>query len=118
MTPSQVTDLLELEVLDDYYGLWEILWAMQAEFPNHDEAVRRDAAQAGLAALVRKGNIMVYRGLSFTGEEQLVPDPEIESALADEWWAFRGAEWHTRVTLSEGRKREVLYRAGAPPPAQ
>lgn len=118
MTPSQVTDLLELEVLDDYYGLWEILWAMQAEFPDQDEALRRDAAQVSLAALVQKGNIRVFRGLSFTGEEQLVPDSEIDRALADEWWAFRGAERHTRVILSEDRKRELLYGDSTPSPAQ
>jgi len=74
--------ILELAV-EDVYGLWEILWRLQSEFPNSSTADLRQTAESALRGLLRKGWISVGRRSGGAGETAPLRPAETEAALVD-----------------------------------
>lgn len=89
---------------DDYTGLWEFIW--QAEAAR--DGIRRDEIRAtlGLAIerLILAGKLEIFRGVSFTGEEQPISGNQAHSVLANprSWEPAAAGEAHIRV-VTPGR---------------
>jgi hypothetical protein len=75
--------ILELAV-EDVYGLWEILWGLQSEFPNGAQSELRREAESALRELLRKGWVCVLRRNSTTDEAIQLQPAEASAALADQ----------------------------------
>jgi hypothetical protein len=99
MEGREASDLIADLVVDDYYGLWELVgWIRRDSTESIESVLHR--GQAAIRDLLKQGIVDLYRGSSFTGEERLVPDAEFDAALADAWWKPHGDEEHTRVYAS------------------
>lgn len=96
-------------VVDDYYGLWEVLHAVEGEFPQAPQPEVHALARRVLREMIREGSVEVFRGLSFSGEEIRVPDDEVDTELAEESWEMGGALEHIRVTSSDAAFREFTH---------
>jgi hypothetical protein len=89
-------------VVDDFVGLWELLWRANTVAPTTDEAVRRQEVQKALTALLDRGAVSLYEGSSFTGEESLIPR-ERALRLVDQpsvWEPAGAAERHIRAAAT------------------
>jgi len=84
---------------DDYTGLWEFVWAEDAKNPDCDKSELFEKLQRSVRGLLADGQLSIYRGSTFTGEEKLVPAGEI-TALIDgrrSWEAPATGGGHLRV---------------------
>jgi len=105
MDAEDAARIVRETVIDDYYGLWEILWACNTAFPDEGLSKKRELAEAAVRRLVAEGTVDVYRGRTFHGDERLVEHGEFDSALADVWWQPHGEEEHTRVYASASYRK-------------
>ena len=66
--------ILEL-ASEDYYGLWELVWAARPLVPeDYSDEQTRDAVQAHLSQLISSGLVTIFREAG--GEMLTVPEKE------------------------------------------
>ena len=46
---------------DDYYGLYEVVWGLNAQYPHTTEAEKRSAVQEVVRGLLNEGAVVLYR---------------------------------------------------------
>lgn len=105
MDQRDVERVIKEMMVDDYYGLWEIVWALNHEFPGEGRAEKRKFGEAAVRKLLDEGALEVYRGSEFKGEQYLVGPDRLDESLADAWWDPHGDEEHTRIIASQEYRR-------------
>ncbi len=71
----RITELQEglLEIgAEDYSGLWEALAIARTKYPSMTDAELRDISKQEIRALIESGLIELYKGSTFSGEQQPV----------------------------------------------
>ncbi len=53
-------DEVYLDGKDDYFGLYEIIWSLNAKYPDVSKAAKVAAAQTVLQDLLREGSITLF----------------------------------------------------------
>lgn len=105
--------VLDLAV-DDYTGLWEIAWGIEASHPNADMLTVVELAKRAVHSLLEKGYIEIYEGRKFNGDEHRILQPDRRAVLATEayWNPPLAADFaHVRVSATEAG--EHAYETGA-----
>jgi hypothetical protein len=84
---------------DDYTGLWELVWGAGAKTPEVEAATLRKSLLTALESLIADGKVKLYRGTTFTGEENAVLTSEAAQLLAreDSWEPPESSAVHLRV---------------------
>lgn len=111
---------IEQEVLsaavEDYTGLWEILWQLNNEFPGAPPFENRRAATRVIASLVDRGLVALYLGSDFpSGARRIALDEVAEVLRADANWSEPPphAE-HVRLAATDAGERELYGEAQGP----
>jgi hypothetical protein len=60
--PAEVRAEIIQSAGEDYYGLWELIWALNTAHPEIDEATKVAAAASAIVPLLQEGAIRLYRG--------------------------------------------------------
>ena len=68
--------------VEDYAGLWELVWELNTQFPNYAASDREAAARHGVAALVETGLVKLYRCQEPYGELTELDAAGAEAAVA------------------------------------
>lgn len=76
-------ETLELAV-EDFYGLWEIIWRFRALSPHSTDPELRTHAENAVRTLLAGGLVALFRRSKVGGEESPVDQNEIEAALSDQ----------------------------------
>jgi hypothetical protein len=81
-----IEKLLLASAAEDYAGLYEAIWELNAAFPAESLGDKYDAAAAALRALLGRGWITLYERSPLTDGEyryQAIPAAALESVLAN-----------------------------------
>ena len=71
--------------IEDYTGLWELVWGLSADYPHMSEAGRRAVAERIVRDLLARGCIELYeRQHQVSGNEELVPKERRDDLLRDQ----------------------------------
>lgn len=89
--------------MEDYSGLWEVVWEFQGLDPSSGDIVNRRAACDVISALLSHGLIELYRCEEPYGELMKIPALETAAALKDK------SVWH------EPARDAISIRIGATP---
>jgi len=104
--------VLDLAV-DDYTGLWEIVWGIEASDPNADMPTAVKLARGAVEALLERGYIEVYEGSNFNGDEHRVSQSERRAVLATEaYWNPPLAADFAHVRVGATKAGEHAYETG------
>lgn len=99
--------------MDDYTGLWEIAWGIEASPPKVDMSAAVELAKSAVHALLERGYIEIYEGSKFNGDEHRISQSDRRAVLATEayWNPPLAADFpHVRVGATEAG--EHAYKAG------
>ncbi len=69
--------------VEDYHGLWELLWGLRPLLTKETGADIKNYAEKAVRELLSKGWIALFRRVGATGKEIPLQPYEIEDALAD-----------------------------------
>ena len=87
--------------IEDYAGLWELVWELNTSFPQIPEIDRRSGAEAIVRSLLARGYVRLFERNRVGENEKLVPNERWEDLLRDE------ARWREPV----GGATEILIAA-------
>jgi hypothetical protein len=68
-------------VTEDYHGLWELIWSANTVEPGQNQQTLVADLRSALESLIREGEVALYRGSSFNGEERRVSNADIPKEL-------------------------------------
>jgi hypothetical protein len=110
MTPTELRRALLDLAVDDYTGLWEVLWLCQGKLPDADLQQTLVLARCLVKEMLRDGSLQLYLGSSFTGDErQVLGDDRSHLLESDIYWNEPLAEYpHLRVVATEQGEREYM----------
>ncbi|MEQ1919421.1 MAG: hypothetical protein ABL955_09490, partial [Elusimicrobiota bacterium] len=77
-----LNDILWLAI-EDFSGLWEILWDLKSHYPTMPESERKAAALRGVRELLHGNSIELYSCSEPAGEPQNLSGKSGDAALAD-----------------------------------
>ena len=98
MDQSKVERVALLQAIEDYSGLWEILWELNGLDPDGQEKAHIGQATVAIKRLARDGYVEVFYCQEPYGEMVRVEDEELTNALGDiRMW--RGPEPDARSVL-------------------
>ena len=80
LTPE--SKILEL-VVEDFFGLWEIVWHLRSLLPNSTDSELRNIGESAVSKLISKGWVALYRRSSTGGQEKPVSPNEVFGILSD-----------------------------------
>ncbi len=112
MNPQEITKKILWLGIEDYSGLWEILWELNSQYPELAEAKRYELAQSTLQTLVDKGYLSLYRCQEPYGELTEIPFNEVRSLIhnSENWKEPKPDSLSLRIsTTQEG---EAAYITG------
>jgi hypothetical protein len=72
--------ILEISI-EDYTGLWEVVWHLKKRFTTLDETQLLRSAQSAARELLECGHVAVYQGSEFSGEQTALDAVEGLAAL-------------------------------------
>ena len=103
---------------DDFVGLWEIDWRAQSVEKQKGLAVDRAALRLATTRLLDDGEIMLYHGVLFNGDETQVGTSEARAVIAEAraWEPSRRGEPHFRICATQKGDAEYKRRFGEPNP--
>ena len=82
--PSEEAFAIALEdACEDYYGLYELVWAFNGKFAEASQAERLAAAQLAVTRLVREGLVSLFRTHWMSSEYEEVDTKAAVQILAD-----------------------------------
>jgi hypothetical protein len=105
--------LVRAEILssavEDFCGMWEVLWALRSRYPDATEIELKDVAINEMLELLRSDLIRLYSGDLFEGEEKALKTEEASSEilLAENWIPPQQGKPHVRFAATE--HGESLY---------
>lgn len=96
--------------IEDYAGLWELVWELKADHPLLSEAERRIIAERIVRELLARDCLLVYER-RMPGSEKLVPKELWDTVLRKEenWSEPTGTS--IEVLVAATAEGEQLYRA-------
>jgi len=105
-TEEFVRAILERAV-EDYYGLWEVLWRARRE---HQEG-ETDAwltAEKAVRRLIADGYVILYTGLSFDGDQVSLSDTKASAVLRerDNWKVPQPNQLQYRIGATDSGERQ------------
>lgn len=110
---NEVTKVLLWACIEDYAGLWELLWEVNSKFPETSEAQRKKLSLDVTRLLLDNELIKLYLCKEPYGELSEIDTHSAISFIGDErnWEApeFEGISVRAGAT----KKGEALYEAGA-----
>lgn len=109
-----MTNSFELGILDiateDYYGLWEVLWAAKEYFPELGPCDLFLETKLRIFEMVEEGLIQIF-WLSPSLEEIVLAEDWKEQLENPENWDIASADrWHLRIASTE--KGNQIYFSG------
>jgi len=66
---------------DDYFGLYEIIWSLNGQYPDVSREQKVDAARTVALALLESGKISLYKTVWASNRYDPVPKEEALSAV-------------------------------------
>jgi len=60
MSPTEIEAIIREAAGEDRYGLYEIIWTLNARFPEIDEAAKIAASRPVLRDLLERGVVSIY----------------------------------------------------------
>lgn len=119
MNAIDIEKLLLASAAEDYAGLYEAIWELNAAFPSVSLGDKYDTAAAALRALLGRGWIALYERSPLPDGEyryQAIPAAAVESVLANpvSWYPdYSGL----RIVFSITAAGEQAWSSAAPHPA-
>ena len=114
MTQEEVEATILEDAVGDYIGLWEINWIMNSLMPDASKRSKREVAEESLRALLLRGMVELFRGVSFLGDQVRVTTDDLDSALAaPHWQPSVAAREHIRVGATDAGRRAYYSRGKA-----
>jgi len=108
---AELAKILLWACIEDYAGLWELLWEVNSKFPEYSESERKHLSLEVAKLLLERGGIKLYRCQESYGN---LSELDLESARAvlngeSNWEApdFEGISIRAGAT----KKGEALYQA-------
>lgn len=95
---------------DDFFGLWELVWRVNAATNASSDVVTREQLRAEVVRLCTDGFVAVYRGRRFDGDEMVLGIDDAKAVLDDpsNWESAVAAAEHFRVAATD--KADAEYR--------
>jgi hypothetical protein len=88
MNASKIEQEVLSAAVEDYAGLWEILWQLNNEFPRARPSENRRVATRAIVSLVDRGLVALYLGTDFPSGARQIPSDEVGQVLnADANWS-------------------------------
>lgn len=110
MSESELARRVLWLAIEDYSGLWEVIWELNSLAPSRDSGQSRVLAKRLVHDLLVKGLIQIYRCQEPDGELLAVPTADGKKILerTDAWKPpeFDGCSWRIGAT----EKGEQAYR--------
>ena len=75
-------EILKLAV-EDYYGLWELFWAIRENYPNYSADEFLEIAQEATKYLLSSGSIILYSRQGADGTEVQMQELDAEEAISN-----------------------------------
>ena len=90
-----IRDLAEV----DYTGLWELVWRVQTVMEGSVPSDLIAQLHRDVEDLVHRGKITLFRGTSFAGEEEAIPEEQAARLIVDpgSWEPPTSTDVHVRV---------------------
>lgn len=112
-TIAEFAKILLWACIEDYAGLWELLWEVNSKFPGLSESERKRVSLEVVQLLLDKGFIRLYRCKEPYGDLSELDADAVSVALSEEnnWKAPELAGVSIRAGATE--KGEALYQSGA-----
>ena len=88
--------------IEDFSGLWEVVWELNTLMPDRDPAQNRDLARDIVHGLLAEGLVQIFQCKEPDGQQVAVSLETAEEVLAgDEAWEppeFNGLSWRIGAT--------------------
>ena len=99
--------VLERDV-EDFTGLWELVWEMYGQHRVEPEATA--VVRAAVKNLLDRQWVSLFRGRSFAGDQVPLSDDEVDRALEsnDSWQAPSPSQEHVRIAATPEGERAFL----------
>jgi len=111
--PSQVSAMILSDACEDYYGLYEIIWSLNNQFPDVPEDSKREVAQEALGNLVKKRLVSLYTTTWPGGTYVAVPGHQAQAVIAaGSSWASPPAAPTKYYCFAATPEGEQAYSAG------
>jgi hypothetical protein len=68
---------------EDYYGLYEVIWGLNSRYPEATDAAKREVSREVMTALVRAGEVVLYRTQWNSNTYEAVGQAEALGLVAD-----------------------------------
>lgn len=116
MDAIEIEKLLLASAADDYAGLYEAIWELNATFPSESLGNKYEAASAAIRALHARGWIELYEMSPLQEGKyryQLIPGSEVQAVLENpvSWYPDYGG---VRIVFSITDSGEQAWSSGAP----
>jgi hypothetical protein len=92
---------------DDFFGLWELVWRVNAVTKSGSDVVTHEQLRAEVLRLCTDGFVAVYRGRRFDGDESVLGIAEAKAILDDR------ANWESAVAAAEHFRVAATFNAEA-----
>ena len=101
------------DACEDYYGLYEIIWSLNNQFPDVPEDSKREVAQEALGNLVKKRLVSLYTTTWPGGTYVAVPGHQAQAVIAaGSSWASPPAAPTKYYCFAATPEGEQAYSAG------
>jgi hypothetical protein len=111
---------IEREVLsaavEDYTGLWEILWQLNTDYPETPPEENRRIAARAIASLADRGLVDLYLGTAFpAGARRIDPAQRGQIMHVDAYWNEPAphAE-HVRLAATDAGEKQLYGKSAQP----
>ena len=116
MDAIEIEKLLLASAADDYAGLYEAIWELNATFPSESLGNKYEAASAAIRALHARGWIELYEMSPLQEGKyryQVIPESEVQAVLENpvSWYPDYGG---VRIVFSITASGERAWSSGAP----
>lgn len=112
-TITEIARTLLWACIEDYAGLWELLWEVNSKFPMFSDEERKRGSLEAMQLLLDRGLIKLYRCKEPYGDLSELDADAVRGALSEEdnWKApeFRDVSIRAGAT----KDGEALYQSGA-----
>jgi hypothetical protein len=95
--------------IEDYVGLWEIIWELASSCPEIPESDRKSFAERAVRCLIARNCLQLYERSEIGGKEQLVSRARWDELLSDEANWGEPSSRSIEVLLGATNAGEKLY---------
>ena len=112
MNRDSITRAILGDGVEDYTGLWEVLWGLRKQFDLQSDLQIRARVEPVMRNLLHEGLIAIYEGTTYDGDEKRLSAEQAVAALGDfdSWNEPEPNERHKRYVATEKGEREYFDR--------